>query len=88
MYNMCGSYKNFKKKKFDNVNIKVLKIFVLVVIMFVVIMFLFYVFCFVFVFVDVMKVKYIWVVYNICIVLLLINSVVNLIIYFFVSDEF
>ena len=88
MHNMCGSYKNPKKKKFDNANTKALKILVPVVIMFAVTMFPFHVFRLVSVFVDVTKVKYIWVVYNICTILLLTNSAANPIIYSLVSDEF
>ncbi|KAL9957140.1 hypothetical protein ACROYT_G038742 [Oculina patagonica] len=88
MHNMCGSYKTARKKKSDNVNTKALKILVPVVIMFAVTMFPFHVFRLVSVFVNVGKVKYIWVVYNICTVLLLANSAANPIIYSLVSEEF
>ena len=88
MHNMCGSYKSPKKKKFDNANTKALKILVPVVIMFAVTMFPFHVFRLVSVFVDVKEVKYIWVVYNLCTVLLSTNSAANPIIYSLVSDEF
>ena len=88
IHNMCGSYKSAKKKKFDNVNTKALKILVPVVITFAVTMFPFHVFRIVSLFVAVDKVKYIWVVYNICTVLLLSNSAANPIIYSLVSEEF
>ena len=87
--NMCGSYRNEKKKKkYDTVNTKAMKILVPVVIMFAVTMFPFHVFRLVSVFVDIRRVKYIWVVYNICTILLLTNSAANPIIYSLVSEEF
>lgn len=88
IHNMCGSYKSAKKKKFDNVNTKALKILVPVVIAFAVTMFPFHVFRIVSLFVAVNKLEHIWVVYNICTVLLLANSAVNPIIYSLVSEEF
>lgn len=84
---MRGSYKT-EKKKFDNANTKALKILVPVVITFAVTMFPFHVFRIVSLFVIVRKVKYIWVVYNICTILLLSNSAANPIIYSLVSAEF
>ena len=86
--NMRGSYKTEKKKKFDKANTKALKILVPVVITFAVTMFPFHVFRIVSLFVIVRKVKYIWVVYNICTILLLSNSAANPIIYSLVSAEF
>jgi len=88
IHNMCGSYKSPKKQKFDNVNTKALKILVPVVITFAVTMFPFHAFRLVSLFVQVNKVKYIWVVYNICTILLLTNSAANPIIYSLVSEEF
>lgn len=88
MHNMCGSYKSARKKKFDTVNTKALKILVPVVIVFAITMFPFHAFRMVSVFVDLSQVKYIWVVYNICTILLLANSAANPIIYSLVSEEF
>ena len=88
IHSMCGSYKSARKKKTDNVNTKALKILVPVVIAFAVTMFPFHAFRVISLFVNVRQVKYIWVVYNICTMLLLANSAVNPIIYSLVSEEF
>lgn len=88
IHNMCGSYRSTRKKKADSVNTKALKILVPVVIAFAVTMFPFHAFRIVSLFVNVRKMKYIWVVYNICTLLLLTNSAVNPIIYSLVSEEF
>ena len=88
MHNMVGSYKRERKKKFETANTKALKILVPVVIVFAITMFPFHLLQVVRVFVDVGHMKYIWVVYNIFITLMLTNSAANPIIYSLVSEEF
>ena len=85
---MCGTRKANTMKRTDAANTKALKILVPVVIAFAVTMFPFHAFRLASLFVRVGRWRYLWIVYNICTVLLLSNSAVNPIIYSLVSREF
>ena len=75
-------------KRTDAANTKALKILVPVVITFAVTMFPFHAFRMASMFARSGSWRYVWIVYNICIVLFLSNSAVNPIIYSLVSREF
>ncbi|XP_029192297.2 somatostatin receptor type 4-like [Acropora muricata] len=85
---MCGTREANTMKRTDAANTKALKILVPVVVAFAVTMFPFHAFRLASLFVRLGKWRYVWIVYNICIVLLLSNSTVNPIIYSLVSREF
>ena len=85
---MCGTREASMMKRTDAANTKALKILVPVVVAFAVTMFPFHAFRLASLFVRADRWRYRWIVYNICIVLLLSNSAVNPIIYSLVSREF
>ena len=85
---MCGTREANMMKTTDAANTKALKILVPVVVAFAVTMFPFNALSLASLFVRVGRWRYIWIVYNICTVLLLSNSAVNPIIYSLVSREF
>ena len=85
---VCGTREANMRKRSDAANTKALKILVPVVVAFAVTMFPFHAFRLASLFVRVGEWRYVWIVYNICTVLLLSNSAVNPIIYSLVSREF
>ena len=85
---MCGTREANMMKRTDAANTKALKILVPVVVAFAVTMFPFHAFRLASLFARAGRWRYIWIVYNICIVLFLSNSAVNPIIYSLVSREF